>query len=122
VDQQGPTVLVVDDEVHIRCVIGRKLEHAGYRVMLSSSAEEAQQLIAQQPPALLVTDLRMPGMDGLQLCRWLRERSDTSAIPIILVTGSVAISGELNEEVERLGLHTVSKPFSLRRLNGLLTV
>ena len=112
----GKTILVVDDEMHIRCVIGRKLENAGYRVLLSGSVEEAKQLVEAEVPALVVTDLRMPGGDGLEFSRWLREREATSKVPIIMVTGSLAVTEELRPDVERLGTQMVSKPFSLRKL------
>ena len=107
-----PKVLVVDDDTSVRDVVRRYLERAGYEVELAGDGETALRLHRQHPPDLVVLDLMLPGVGGLDVCRELRE---TSAVPVVLLTA-------LGEESDRvLGLETgaddyVVKPFSPREL------
>ncbi|MGH9181343.1 MAG: response regulator transcription factor, partial [Acidimicrobiales bacterium] len=78
-------VLVVDDDPVIRRLVGSILEHDGVRVESSQGAEEALAALARQRPALLVLDIEMPGMSGLELLVRLRDRPDPP--PVILLTG-----------------------------------
>ncbi len=106
------TVLVVDDEPLVRDVVARYLRREGFRTLIAGDGESARQLIETEEPGLVVLDVMMPGVDGLTLCRWIRERSDT---PVILLTA-------LGEEADRIvGLELgaddyVTKPFSPREL------
>ena len=105
-------VLVVDDDVTVRDVVRRYLELAGHRVVLAGTGEEALESFAAQPPDLVVLDLMLPGIDGLEVCRRLRR---TSAVPVVMLTA-------LGEEENRIaGLQLgaddyVTKPFSPREL------
>jgi DNA-binding response OmpR family regulator len=106
------TVLVVDDEPIVRDVVVRYLEREGYETLEAGDGLDAQELLRRHEPSLVVLDLMLPGMDGLSLCRWIRERSD---LPVIMVTA-------LGEEADRLtGLELgaddyLTKPFSPREL------
>ena len=106
------TVLVVDDEPSVRDVVVRYLRQAGYRTLEAGDGDDARQLLEQELPSLVVLDLMLPGMDGLSLCRWIRERSE---LPVIMITA-------LGEETDRLtGLEFgaddyLTKPFSPREL------
>jgi len=106
------TVLVVDDEPVVRDVVARYLERDGYETLEASDGEEAKQILAREEPALVVLDVMLPGLNGLELCRWIRETSNT---PVILLTA-------LGEEADRIaGLQLgaddyVTKPFSPREL------
>jgi DNA-binding response OmpR family regulator len=106
------TVLVVDDEPIVREVVVSYLEREGYRTLEASDGDSARELIEREKPGLVVLDVMLPGMDGLELCRWVRARSD---LPVILVTAR-------GEEVDRIvGLELgaddyVTKPFSPREL------
>jgi len=106
------TVLVVDDEPSVRDVVVRYLRQAGYRTLEASDGNDARDLLEQEMPSLIVLDLMLPGMDGLSLCRWIRERSE---LPVIMITA-------LGEETDRLtGLELgaddyLTKPFSPREL------
>lgn len=84
----GPLVLVVDDDADIRTLLDTILQRAGYRVILAADAEAGTQLAHQQHPALLVLDVRLPGMDGLTALRALRGSPDTATLPVILLTAS----------------------------------
>ncbi|WP_313885860.1 response regulator transcription factor [Fodinicola feengrottensis] len=108
----GARVLVVDDDLTVRDVMERYLTHAGYRVEVRGDGEAALAAIQADPPDLVVLDLMLPGLDGLEVCRQLRAKS---SIPVIMLTA-------LGEEEDRvLGLETgaddyVTKPFSPREL------
>ena len=108
----GARVLVVDDEAQIVRVLRGYLEKAGFSVLTASSGPEALRVARQERPDLIILDLMLPGMDGLDVCRALRKESD---VPIIMLTARV-------EETDRLiGLELgaddyVSKPFSPREV------
>lgn len=106
------TVLLVDDESVVRDVVARYLERDGYETLEAADGEEAKRIFEREKPALVVLDVMLPGLDGLELCRWIRETSDT---PVVLLTA-------LAEEADRIaGLQLgaddyVTKPFSPREL------
>jgi DNA-binding response OmpR family regulator len=105
-------VLVVDDDETVRDVVRRYLELAGHEVTLAGDGEHALSLVAQAEPDLIVLDLMLPGIDGLEVCRRIRQRS---AVPVVMLTA-------LGEEENRIaGLQLgaddyVTKPFSPREL------
>ena len=105
-------VLVVDDEPMVRDVVVKYLEHAGFETLEAQDGLAAQRLLEREMPAAVVLDLMMPRMNGLELCRWIRARSD---VPVIMLTA-------LGEEADRIvGLELgaddyVTKPFSPREL------
>jgi DNA-binding response OmpR family regulator len=106
------TVLVVDDEPIVRDVVVRYLRDAGYRTLEAADGERAQTLVERERPALVVLDVMLPGVDGLELCRWIRARSD---LPVILLTAR----GEEADRIVGLELGAddyVTKPFSPREL------
>src|SRR5262245_5109735 len=77
------TILVVDDDPNIQRVIQRGLGFEGFRVQLAASGEEALGLAREADPDLIVLDLMLPGLDGLEVCRRLRRGVNT---PILMVT------------------------------------
>jgi DNA-binding response OmpR family regulator len=106
------TVLVVDDEPIVREVVVRYLERDGYATLTASDGDMARTLIEGRQPSLVVLDVMLPGMDGLALCRWIRDRS---AMPVILLTAR----GEEADRIVGLELGAddyVTKPFSPREL------
>ena len=113
-------ILVCDDEAYITRSIQMKLSRAGYDVQTASDGKEALDFIQQDAPALLITDCQMPRIDGLELCRLLRDDSATADLPVILLT---AKSYELDHDQLRSELkvlHIVMKPFSPRELLKLV--
>lgn len=105
-------VLVVDDEPKIAKLAQDYLEKSGYRVMTAENGPTALSLFRHEKPNLVVLDLNLPGMDGLDVCRTIRRNS---AVPIIMLTARI-------EETDRLiGLELgaddyITKPFSPREL------
>jgi DNA-binding response OmpR family regulator len=106
------TVLVVDDEEIVRDVVIRYLKHDGHRTLEAATGGEALELLEREQPSLVVLDVMLPGHDGLEICRWIRERSD---VPIIMLTAR----GEEADRIVGLELGAddyVTKPFSPREL------
>jgi DNA-binding response OmpR family regulator len=106
------TVLVVDDEPTIREVVVRYLEREGYRTLEAADGRAARELLESESPSLVVLDVMLPGTDGLELCRWIRGRSE---LPIIMLTAR----GEEADRIVGLELGAddyVTKPFSPREL------
>jgi DNA-binding response OmpR family regulator len=106
------TVLVVDDEPIVREVVCSYLQREGYRTLEAGDGDRARQLVEQDPPSLVVLDLMLPGMDGLEFCRWIRGRSE---LPVIMLTAR----GEEADRIVGLELGAddyVTKPFSPREL------
>lgn len=79
--------LVVDDSMVIRHTIGRFLEDRGFAVESASNGVEALEVLARVQPSLVITDMQMPAMSGGELITALKAKPETSAIPIIIVTG-----------------------------------
>jgi two-component system KDP operon response regulator KdpE len=105
-------ILVVDDEAQITRVLKTALSSQGYGIRTASDGDEAIQLMKNWAPDLIVTDLRMPYMDGLELCRQVRKES---RIPIIVLS----VKGEETIKVEALDAGAddyITKPFSMNEL------
>ena len=108
-------ILVVEDDPDIAALVRRYLEKAGFSVDTLASGREALTAIAAKPPDLLVLDLMLPHVDGLEICRNVRGNPATAAIPVIMLTARA-------EESERIvGLELgaddyVAKPFSPNEL------
>jgi phosphate regulon transcriptional regulator PhoB len=109
------TILVVDDEEPIQELLRFNLEKEGYVVCIATDGEEALTHVASDQPDLIVLDLMLPGMDGLEVCRRLRSNPKFQQIPIIMLTAK-------GEEIDTvLGLELgaddyMTKPFSPREL------
>ncbi len=107
-----PRILVVDDESQLTRVLLRTLSSKGYEVRVAGDGEFALQTFHDWPPSLVITDLAMPNMGGLELCRRLREISD---VPIIVLS----VRGEEKTKVEALDSGAddyVTKPFGMDEL------
>ena len=107
-----PTILVVDDEPSLRDALSYTLRNEGYRVVLATTGVEAIQAARRQRPQVVVLDVMLPGIDGLQVCRTLRSES---TVPILLLSAK-------GEEIDRVvGLEIgaddyLAKPFAMREL------
>jgi two-component system, OmpR family, alkaline phosphatase synthesis response regulator PhoP len=108
-------ILIVEDDPDIAELVGRYLDKAGFNTERVASGRDALQTITVRPPDLLVLDLMLPHVDGLEICRVLRANESTAAIPIIMLTARA-------EESERIvGLELgaddyLAKPFSPNEL------
>jgi len=108
-------VLIVDDDPDIVRLVSYNLSHAGFEVQTASTGRAALELVQKQPPDLIVLDVMLPDVDGLEVCRNLRQNASFRRIPILMLTAR-------GEEIDRvvgfeLGADDyVSKPFSPREL------
>jgi DNA-binding response OmpR family regulator len=89
-------VLVVDDELAISALLEHALVKAGYSVSTASGGRECLEAVAETPPDLVILDVVMPGMDGFEVLRTLRQAAGTKLLPVILLTGR----GEHEDKLE----------------------
>jgi two-component system alkaline phosphatase synthesis response regulator PhoP len=108
-------ILVVDDEAVLVETIAYNLEQAGYRVVTASDGNSALEAARSEGPDLILLDIMLPGMDGLEVCRQLRRESSTATTPIVMLTAK-------GDEIDKVvGLEVgaddyVTKPFGRREL------
>jgi two-component system phosphate regulon response regulator PhoB len=108
-------IVVIEDEADILEVIEYNLAREGYRILTSRDGEEGLALAKREAPSLVLLDLMLPSLDGIEVCRLLKSDPVTSAIPVIMVTAK----GEESDAVLGLGLGAddyVKKPFSPKEL------
>ncbi len=110
-------VLVVDDEEHILTVTAFRLEKQGYEVLTASDGMVALAMIQEQKPDLVLLDLRLPGMNGAEVCKRVKEDEALKHIPIILFSASESYRiAEMRSEVSADDF--IVKPFSRDELLG----
>jgi CheY-like chemotaxis protein len=121
----SPKVLVAEDNKVLGDVLRFNLERAGFTVTLARSGDAAAKAVSQDSYDLLFTDIEMPGMNGLELCRFIREELGNTGLPIVICS---ARGLEIDERQirDKYGVsELVFKPFSVRDLvataNRLLT-
>lgn len=108
-------ILVVEDERDILELLSYNLTREGYEVTGVGNGEQALQVISRKKPNLVLLDLMLPGVGGLELCRLLKSKPETAGIPLVMVTAL----GEESDVVAGLGMGAddyVSKPFSMKVL------
>jgi len=109
------TILVIDDEQDLLDLLGYNLAKEGYKVLVAKDGEKGLDLAKRHKPDLIILDLMMPKIDGLEVCKSLQNDSKTSAIPIIMLTAKA----EETDKIVGLELGAddyVTKPFSVREL------
>ena len=110
----GDKVLVVDDEWEIRHLLSQFLTEEGYEVILASNGEEAIELAERENPQVILLDILMPGIDGIETCKRLKEEEKTRFIPVIMAT---ALWDRYMEAIEARAEDVVTKPFNLTELS-----
>ena len=113
-------ILVIDDESHILHVLSLKLGKAGYEVLTAVDGEEGLHLAKESGPDLVITDIQLPYMTGIELSRALADDETTAGIPVIILTarGYALSSDDLQIQNVR---EVLSKPFSPRSLIELVS-
>lgn len=107
-------IMVVDDEASIRQIVEARLNMAGFEVVTAGDGEEALKVFNEERPDLIVLDIMMPRVDGLQVCREIRKQD---GVPIIMLTAK----GEIPDRINALEMGAddyVTKPFSPRELEA----
>ena len=82
----GKRIMTVDDSSTFRKVLEHSLRGAGYEVVEATDAEEALKKLADAPVDMVITDLTMPGMNGIELIREIRSRSDYQSLPVVVLS------------------------------------
>jgi len=114
---QAVTILIADDEPHIRHLVGNKLKRSGYNVIVASNGQECLALAQQQTPALIVTDFQMPGLSGLELSIAIRKHPELAATPVLMLTARGF--GLTDQQLAESHIAEVmTKPFSPREMLG----
>jgi len=116
---EAPLILVVDDALTVRRVIQRLLLREGYRVALANDGVHALEIIEQQRPLMVLSDIEMPRMDGFELARTIRARAEWADLPIVMITSRIA--QKHRDHAMALGVnHYLGKPYSEAQLLGLI--
>lgn len=110
-------ILVIEDEPDITELLQYNLEREGFTVLSTRDGDRGLSEAISQTPDLILLDLMLPGIDGIEVCRALKKRADTSHIPVIMLTAK----GEESDKVLGLGIGAddyITKPFSPRELTA----
>ena len=114
-----PLILVVDDSITVRRVTQRLLLRDGYRVVMAADGLQALERLQEEIPAVVLSDIEMPRMDGFDLARNIRADARTKDLPIIMITSRIA--EKHNEHAVELGVnHYLGKPYSEDELLRLI--
>jgi two-component system, OmpR family, response regulator VicR len=111
-----PTILIAEDEQSIATLLRDTLEDEGYAVMLAQNGQEALEMLKTTRPALVVTDVMMPLVDGLTLCRAIQADPAYQAIPVIVMS-AVASHGTTDCRM----ITFLKKPFDLQNVVDTIT-
>ena len=110
------TILVVDDDADVSTTVNKSLTRAGYQVTCAATSQAALQVLSSVRPDLVLLDIAMPGLDGIELCRHLRLNPITASLPILFLT----VSGDMQSKTAAFNAGAddyVVKPFDLQELN-----
>ncbi len=114
-DTHTPCILVCDDEMPIRQMIAHKLKAAGYRVVEARDGSEGLAAAEREPPALVLTDLQMPVVSGLELAARLKGNPATCTVPVLMLTARGYVLSP--EQLAKTNIACViGKPFGLKAL------
>ncbi|MBS0291732.1 MAG: Hpt domain-containing protein [Proteobacteria bacterium] len=116
---QVPLILVVDDSITVRRVTQRLLQREGYRVALAADGLQALERLQQERPAVVLSDIEMPRMDGFDLARNIRGDAVLRDLPIIMITSRIA--QKHRDHAQQLGVnHYLGKPYSDEELLSMV--
>jgi len=110
-------IVVVDDDPDVVRAVTAVLEDDGYRVEGARDQREALRAVLDDPPALVVLDVNMPGLDGWELCDILRRQSHTRDVPVLFLTGRVDVRDQITA-MQVGGSDYVTKPFRPEELRA----
>ncbi|MCA1667074.1 MAG: response regulator [Thermomicrobia bacterium] len=111
------TILVVDDEEPVVDLLTDMLEDEGHTVISAFNGRVAMEIVERQPPDLVISDVMMPFVDGIQMCRRLREEHSSRDLPIILM------SAALPPDLSTCGANAfLGKPFDINRFDDLIAL
>jgi DNA-binding response OmpR family regulator len=112
-----PTILIAEDEFNIAALLRDVLEDEGYSVVLAQNGQEALDMLSTTQPALVVTDVMMPLLDGFALCRAMQAHPAHQVIPVIVMSAIV----DLSANVGCRAIAFLKKPFDLQEVIDTIT-
>lgn len=113
-------ILLADDEPHITHLVSRRLKAMGHEVRVARDGEEAWTIVQEWVPDLMITDLQMPYINGLDLITNFRHQPSLAGIPIIVLTARGYVLDD--QQIRQAGITALlSKPFSVRRLAAMVS-
>ena len=107
-------ILVADDEKEIRSLLDDFLKVEGYEVVLAADGEQALELAETEDPQAIILDIKMPRMDGIEVCKRLKENEQTRFIPVIIITG---FGDNKLDALDKGADDFVNKPFDMVELS-----
>lgn len=105
------TILIVDDSSTVRAVTSKSLQKCGYHVITASSGEDALEQIQLSVPGLVLLDIKMPGMDGYEVCKKIRSQPETRDLPVIMLSGKDAFFDKVRGRLAGCNAY-ITKPCS----------
>lgn len=119
-NQSRGTILIIDDDLALQTVLEYALRSEGYDVVLASDGQEGLHRIKHLTPSLVISDIMMPNMDGVEVFHHLKDRLQTDGIPIIFMT---ALSRKpWFADLEAEGAVIIQKPFEVDRLVDIINI
>ena len=116
---QIPLIMVVDDSITVRRVTQRLLQREGYRVVMAADGLQALERLQEERPAVVLSDIEMPRMDGFDLARNIRADPRLAGLPIVMITSRIA--EKHREHAKELGVdHYLGKPYAEDELMSLV--
>ncbi|HLD30200.1 MAG TPA: response regulator [bacterium] len=111
----GPGILIIDDASELVSGIRSALETFGFRIFTASDGREGIRKAIEELPDLILLDIYMPEMDGIEVCQRLKENAPTASIPVVMFTTESDLYAK--SELEKLGaVGYIEKPFEIRKL------
>lgn len=111
------TILVIDDEEHLRWILSKALTKAGYRMLAAASGQEGLRLVGEQQPDLILLDLRLPDLDGIAILKQIKK--EHSRLPVIVITAHGTVETAI-EAMKTGAVDYLTKPFDLDELKLVL--
>lgn len=119
-NQSRGTILIIDDDLALQTVLEYALRSEGYDVVLASDGQDGLHRIKHLTPSLVISDIMMPNMDGVEVFHHLKDRLQTDGIPIIFMT---ALSRKpWFADLEAEGAVIIQKPFEVDRLVDIINI
>lgn len=118
-DPMALLILIVDDDSGIRVAVSDYLEICGYSVITAANGKEALSLLDQYHPHLLISDIRMPMMDGYELVKQIRKRPEFRIIPVIFLTDKNSTEARIKGYISGCDLY-LPKPFEMAELAAII--
>jgi two-component system, OmpR family, response regulator len=109
-------VIIIDDDPNIRELLSMNIGAAGYEIQTAENGREGLAMINREPPNLIVLDVMMPDMDGYELCKIVRDRSDLQSIKILMLTAKDAPRDKMIGKEILQADEYITKPFEIAYL------